>query len=176
MCCLHTILHAWLSSRIHPGVLFVAVPLPEAGNNISETRFQALEGRQRQADHGHAQMRVILDSRKLVSEKSQYSTLATPPGLDSEAIKTSRSLSVDFKVPWMRLLLHRQPPVHRQYSEVFSMGGGGIRKKSRKRKRNMKGVVLSVLFKCFKEGKVKAYLTMALLMIDTISRRQHLQR
>lgn len=40
----------------------------------------------------------------------------------------------------------------------------------------MKGVVLSVIFKCFKEGKVKAYLTVVLVFLDTISRQQHLQR
>lgn len=40
----------------------------------------------------------------------------------------------------------------------------------------MKGVVLSVIFKCFKEGKVKTYLTVVLVFLDTISRRQHLQR
>lgn len=51
----------------------------------------------------------------------------------------------------------------------------GVGKQSGKIKRNMKGVVLSVLFKCFKEGKVKAYLSMALLSIDTVNRQQCLQ-
>jgi len=70
------------------------------------------------------QVHVIRDSRKPESEKSQYNTLATPSGLDPEAIKTSRSLSVDFKEPWMRLLFHRKPPVCHQYFGVVSMGGG----------------------------------------------------
>lgn len=105
-------------------MLFAAVPQSQARNSISEQRFPTFEWRQRQVDHGHAQGRMILDSRKLVSVKSQYSTLATTSGLDPEAIKTSRSLSVDCKEPWMRLLFHRDPPVHPQYLEVFSMGMG----------------------------------------------------
>lgn len=68
-------------------MLFAAVLQPQAGNSISEQHFPALEWRQRQADHGHAQMHVILDSRKLVREKSQYGTLATPSGLDPEVTK-----------------------------------------------------------------------------------------
>lgn len=140
MCCFHTILRAWLPSRAHPGVLFAAMPLPRAGNSISEQCFRALEGRRRRVDHGRAEVRVILDPRKLVSEKSQYNTLATPSGLGPEAIKTGRNLSVDFKEPWMRPLFHRQPPVHPQDLEVLSTAGWGIGKKGRKRKRNMKEV------------------------------------
>lgn len=49
---------------------------------------------------------MILNSRKLVSEKSEYGTLAIPPGLDPEGVKSSRSLSVDCKEPWMMMLFY----------------------------------------------------------------------
>lgn len=70
MCCFHTLLHAWLSSQVHPGVLFAVVPQSQAAKSLSEQ----LKWRQRQADHGYSQVHVILDSRKLVSEKIPYST------------------------------------------------------------------------------------------------------
>lgn len=95
---------------------------------------------------------MIPDSRELVSEQSQYSTLAAPSGLDPEGTESSRSLAVGFKEPWMRLLFHSQPPVHPQHFEVFSTGRGG-RKKKKERKESVRGVFLSVLFKCLKKAR-----------------------
>lgn len=77
---------------------------------------------------------MIPDSRELVSEQSQYNTLAAPSGLDPETTESSGSLAVDFKEPWMRLLFHSQPPVHPQHIEVFSTGRG--RRKERKNERS----------------------------------------
>lgn len=50
--------------------LFAVVPQSQAANSLSEQ----LKWRQRQTDHGYTQVHVILDSRKLVSEKIPYST------------------------------------------------------------------------------------------------------
>lgn len=77
---------------------------------------------------------MIPDSRELVSEQRQYSTLAAPSGLDPEGTESSRSLAVGFKEPWMRLLFHSQPPVHPHHFEVFSIERG--RRKERKDKRS----------------------------------------
>lgn len=72
-------------------MLFAVVPQSQAVNSLSEQYFPKLKWRQRQVDNRHAQVLVILDSRKLISEKIPYNTFRA----GSEVFKSGRGFSGD---------------------------------------------------------------------------------